>query len=48
MLMDELLNMRLFTLLSEPSHEVTNREMQNAYGDFVTQTKNLFQSETEY
>ena len=45
--MNELSQMKLFSLLSESS-QVTNEEMQNAYGDFVTQAKNLFQSETEY
>jgi hypothetical protein len=46
--MNELLKERLFSLLSEPSQESTNEEMKNAYGDFVTQTKNLSQSETDY
>jgi len=37
--MNELVNTRLFSLLVEPSQEVTNDEMQNAYGHFVEQTK---------
>jgi hypothetical protein len=37
--MNDLLNTRLFSLLSEPSQEVTNEEMQNAYGDFVEHVK---------
>jgi hypothetical protein len=32
--MNELSNTKLFALLSEPS-QVTNEEMQNAYGNFV-------------
>ena len=34
--MNELLNMRLFGLLSETSQEVTNEELQNAYGEFLS------------
>ena len=37
--MNELVNMRLFSLLAESSQEVTNEEMQNAYGHFVEQVK---------
>jgi len=33
--MNENLNTRLFALLSEPSQEVSNQEIQSAYGDFV-------------
>ena len=33
--MNEILNTRLFALLSEPSQEVKNHEMQRTYGDFV-------------
>ena len=36
-----ILEMRLFGLLSEPSHEVTNEEMGNAYGEFVEHVKNV-------
>lgn len=32
--MNELLNMRMLRLLSKPSQEVTNEEMQNAYDEF--------------
>ncbi len=39
--MNELLNMRVFRLLSDPSQEVTNEEMQNAYGEFVEQVRNV-------
>ena len=35
--MNELLSMRFLRLLSEPSQEVTNEEMRNAYGEFVEQ-----------
>lgn len=35
MLMNDLLQTRLFRLLSGTSQEVTNEEMQNAYGKFV-------------
>jgi hypothetical protein len=37
--MNDLLNTRLFSLLAEPSQEVANEEMQNAYGHFVEQVK---------
>ena len=37
MLMNVLLNMRMFGLFSETSQEVTNNEMQEAYGEFVEQ-----------
>lgn len=33
--MNDLLQTRLFRLLSGTSQEVTNEEMQNAYGEFV-------------
>ena len=33
--MNELLGMRFLRLLSEPSQEVTNEEMQNAYEEFL-------------
>jgi hypothetical protein len=42
--MNELLKMRLFSLLSEPS-QVTNEEMENAYGCFVGHMKMVSQSE---
>lgn len=37
--MNDLLQTRLFGLLSEPSQEVTNEEIQNAYGEFVEQIR---------
>lgn len=39
--MENLVNMRLFSLLANSSQEVTNEEMQNAYGDFVVQVTAL-------
>lgn len=39
--MDELLIMSFFRLLSEISQEVTNKEMQNAYGEFVKQIRTV-------
>ena len=33
--MNDLLQTRIFRLLSETSQEVTNQEMQNAYGKFI-------------
>ncbi|MDH6310995.1 hypothetical protein M2451_003765 [Dysgonomonas sp. PFB1-18] len=42
--MNELLKMRLFSLLSEPS-QVANEEMQNAYGCFIEQLRRVSQSE---
>jgi hypothetical protein len=44
--MNDLLKERLLSLLAEPSQEVTNKEMQNTYEDFVTQVKNLSYTET--
>ena len=35
MLMNELLKMKFFELLSKTSQEVTNTEMQDAYGELV-------------
>lgn len=37
--MNDLLQTRIFRLLSETSQEVTNEEMQNAYGEFVKQIR---------
>lgn len=45
MLMNDLLNMKLFRLLSESS-PVTNHEIQYAYEDFVKKIQNLNQAET--
>lgn len=44
--MNELLKTRLFSLLSEPS-QVTNQEMQNAYGEFIEQVKTV-SSDNDY
>lgn len=33
--MNDLLQTRIFGLLSETSQEITNEEMQNAYGEFI-------------
>lgn len=45
--MNELLNMRLFGLLSQTSQKVTNEEMQNAYGEFVEQIRTV-SNENDY
>ncbi len=47
MLMNELLKTRLFSLLAEPS-QITNQEMQNAYGCFMEQLRTISQSEQNY
>lgn len=39
--MNDLLQTRIFRLLSEPSQEVTNEEMQNAYGEFLEHIENV-------
>lgn len=39
--MNDLSKMRLFTLLSEFSQEVTNEEMQEAYDEFVGQIRTV-------
>lgn len=41
MLMNVLLNMRMFGLFSETSQEATNNEMQEAYGEFVEQIRTI-------
>lgn len=41
MLMNNLLQTRIFGLLSETSQEVTNQEMQNAYDEFIEHIKNV-------
>lgn len=41
---NDLLKTKLFSLLSESS-QVTNQEMQNAYGGFMEQVENTSQSE---
>lgn len=45
--MDELLRERLIRLLSEPI-QVTNEEMQNAYGYFMKRAETATQSEKDY
>ena len=45
--MNELLKERFISLLSESS-QVTNEEMQNAYGSFMEQVKTASQSEQSY
>lgn len=45
--MNELLKERLFSLLAEPS-QVTNEEMQSAYGNFMEQLRTVSQSEQNY
>lgn len=45
--MNELSKTGLFSLLSEPS-QVTNQEMQNAYGCFTKYMKTVIQSEKTY
>lgn len=35
MLMNDLIKMKIFELLSEASQEVTNDELQNAYGELL-------------
>lgn len=46
--MDDLLQMKLFSLLSETSQEVTNEQMHNAYGEFMEQLKTVSQSEQNH
>lgn len=41
MLMNVLLQMRIFRLLSKASQEVTDEEMQDSYGEFVEQIKTV-------
>ncbi len=41
MLMNDLLQMRIFGLLSKASQEVTDEEMQDSYGEFVEQIKTV-------
>lgn len=45
MLMNDLLKMKIFGLLSETSKEVTNTEMQDAYGEFIKQIEKISNSE---
>lgn len=39
--MNDLLKMRIFGLLNETSQEITNKKMQNAYGEFVEQIRTV-------
>lgn len=39
--MNDLLQARMFRLLSKSSQEVTNEEMQEAYGEFLEHIKNV-------
>lgn len=45
--MNDLLQTRLFRLLSGTSQEVTNEEMQNAYGEFVEKIRTV-SNENDY
>lgn len=45
--MNDLLQSRMFGLFSETSQEVTNEEMQNAYGEFVEQIRTV-SNENDY
>ena len=45
MLMNELLKMKFYELLSKTSQEVTNTEMQDAYENFVKQIVTISNSE---
>ena len=40
-IMNDLLQMRIFGLLSKASQEVTDEEMQDSYGEFVEQIKTV-------
>lgn len=42
------LELKLFSLLAEPSKEVTNEEMQTAYGCFMEQVRTVSQSRQDY
>lgn len=39
--MNDLLQTRMFKLMFEPTQEVTNEEMQNAYDEFVEQIRTV-------
>ncbi len=47
MLMNDLLETKMFRLLSDAS-QVTNAEMETAYGNFVEQVGTVSQSEQDY
>jgi hypothetical protein len=46
--MNDLLQTRLFCLLTESSQEVTNEEIQTAYGCFMEQVRTVSQSGQDY
>lgn len=46
--MNELVREKLFSLLADTSQQVTNEEMQNAYGCFMEQVEIVSQSENTY
>lgn len=46
--MNELLKEKLFSLLSEPSQEVTNEQMKSAYGCFLKRVETVSKSEKNY
>lgn len=47
MFMNDLLQTKLFSLLTESSQLVTTEKMQNAYGSFMEEVKTVSQSETD-
>jgi hypothetical protein len=47
MLMNELLRERLISLLSDPT-QVTNEQMQSAYGCFLERVESINRSEKDY
>lgn len=48
MLMNDLSQTGLFSLLAEPSQEVTNEEIKNAYGCFMEHIRLVSQSENNH
>jgi len=46
--MNDLLQTKLFSLLSESSQELSNEQMQTAYGCFMEQLKTVSQSENNF
>lgn len=44
--MDDSIKTRLFSILEKVSEQVTNLEMQDAYGDLIKQMKIISQSES--
>ena len=45
--MNDLLQTRIFGLLNETSQEISNEEMQNAYGEFIHQVRTM-SNENDY